>query len=455
MGFSLGYSAPALDLMKNDNSTILDVNPEKQKSQESLIGSMLNIGALIGGLLGEPCNKYLGRKRSLIAYGGPFLLGWIIIATAQSVTSVVIGRVITGFCCGLVSQTAPTYVVEISPPSIRGMLGTCFQVMVTIGILLAPLFSLIMSWQILAVACSISAFAMSGLMIFMPETPQWLLSKGQGSEAEASLKKLRRSQIIEEFAAISNNVNASNQDLDGIYSVATLTSRQFLKPLLLALGLMFFQQFSGINGVIFYQADIFRGAAPNYAMLLTISVCAAQVIATIIGSLLVDRLGRRVLLYGSGIGHTVALIMYGYYQYRKFSDTEFAANNPYIALISIILFVTSFSIGYGPIPWMMIPEISSGKVRSIIASISTASNWTFSYIVTATIKPLCDSFGYAQTYWTYAIICALSCIFVATLLPETKGRSEDQIQAEILGHNQPENRELTSKKGEGSFQQVA
>lgn len=453
MGLSLGYSSPATLLMSLDNSTILDTNEEKRGSQTSLIGSMLNIGALVGGILGEPCNKYLGRKKSLIAYGAPFVIGWIIIALSSNVATIVAGRLLTGFCCGLVSQTAPTYVVEISPPSIRGMLGTCFQVMVTIGILLAPIFSLFMSWQMMAVTCSLASFCMSILMIFMPETPQWLLSKDCVPEAQASLRQLRSSQINEEFEAMSNNARAGNQSGAGI----TFSSRQFYKPMALALGLMFFQQFSGINGILFYQSKIFENAAPKLdATLATISVCIAQVIATIIGSLLVDRLGRKVLLYSSGIGHAVALVIFGYYQYRS-SDPQFKADKGYIAVASLILFVTSFSIGYGPIPWMMIPELASGKVRSTIASISTAFNWTCSYIVTASIQTIETKIGADKTYWIYAIICACSCIFVYFSLPETKGRSEEQIQVEILGQSNLKNQELASKKAtdDDSLQQVA
>lgn len=434
MGLALGYTAPAfVDMEKDTNSSIFDKDATKKENQKSLIGSMLAVGALIGGLLGEPSNKMFGRRLSLVMFGIPFALGWLLIALAKGLTLIILGRLLTGLCCGLVSGTAPTYVVEIAPPQIRGFLGTCFQVMVVIGILIAAVFGTFMSWQTLAGVSIIAAAGMSGLMLIMPETPQWLLSKSRNEDAEASLKVLRSGAINQEFDTMTRAA-ANAQQGGSQYSIAMLKSREFYKPFILALALMFFQQFSGINAVLFYQSDIFKKAAPQLdPALATIYVCVAQVIATVIGSVLVDRLGRRALLLLSGLFHTISLVVFGIYSHISLSDKEFQNNNAWLALTSLIVFISAFSIGYGPIPWMMIPELSSSRVRSMVASIATAFNWACVYIVTGYVKGLMAAIGDDWTYWLFAIICALSCVFVLLCLPETKGRSSEQIQRELLG----------------------
>lgn len=434
MGLALGYTAPAfLDMEKNPNQSPLDMNEAKREGQKSLIGSMLAVGALVGGFLGEPCNKTLGRRISLIIYGLPFIIGWLLLAMANSVTMLVLGRLLTGLCCGLASGTAPTYVVEIAPPKIRGLLGTCFQVMVVIGILLAALFGTFLSWKALAGWCLVPSIGMSLVMFFMPETPQWLLSKGRNEEAQASLQRLRLSPIAPELEAMTQAAQGA-QEAGTQYSCDMLKSREFYKPLLLALGLMFFQQFSGINAILFYQTDIFKKASPQSdAAQSTILVCLAQVIMTLVGSFLVDRLGRRVLLLASGAGHAISLVVFGFYRYKSVSDEAFQTNFAWIALTSLIVFISSFSLGFGPVPWMMIPEFSSARVRSLVASIGTAFNWTCVYIVTATVKSLIESLGDAATYWMFAVICAFSCVFVFLALPETKGKTSEQIQMELFG----------------------
>jgi sugar porter (SP) family MFS transporter len=433
MGLALGYTTPAFyDMDRNPGASLLDADEAKRNAQKALIGSILAVGALVGGLLGEPSNKILGRKNSLLLIGVPFIIGWLFILYASCVGMLVFGRLLTGLCSGLISGIAPTYVVEIAPPSIRGTLGTSFQVMAVIGILLACIFGLFATWWELAGWSLLPSLAMMAIMFFMPETPQWLLSKGRYDAAESSLKSLRSTPVIQELGAMAQAATSAQQGGSN-YSLETIKSREFYKPFILALGLMFFQQFSGINAVLFYQADIFRRASPNSdALQSAIYVCIAQVLATVVASSLSDKLGRKVLLITSGAGHTISLLLFGSYCHFSSADAEFGEEYAWLSLVSLIMFVMSFSVGFGPVPWMMIPELSSTRVRSMVASIATAFNWMCVYIVTATVKSIIESLGDADTYWSFSIICATSCCFVWFLLPETKGKSSEQIQQELL-----------------------
>lgn len=448
MGLALGYTTPALPDMEKGPDSILSRDTAERENQKSQIGSMLAVGALVGGLLGEPSNKLFGRRLSLILFGAPFMLGWLMISLANGLTMVLLARLLIGLCCGLVSGIAPTYVVEIAPPQIRGLLGTCFQVMVVIGILLAALFGTFLNWKEIAGVSILASLGMSALMLVMPETPQWLLSKNRNEEAESSLKRLRTSAINTELNLLTQASNNAQQ-AGSQYSLALLTSREFCKPFILALGLMFFQQFSGINAVLFYQSDIFAKASPgSNALQSAIYVCIAQVIATVLGSALVDKTGRKALLLASGLGHTISLVVFGFYSHVASTDKQFQDNYAWIPLVSLIVFISSFSIGYGPIPWMMIPEMSSARVRSMVASIATAFNWACVYVVTGYVKKLMNAVGDDWTYWIFAIICAASCLFVFICLPETKGKTADQIQFELIGRIDND----ATRLEEGTFQ---
>lgn len=447
VGSAIGYTGPAFDDMTTRNETEI-FDQDNKLSRKGIIGSALAIGALIGGLLTQPANTYLGHRWSLIYCGIPFALSWLMISTAHGLTMMVMGRIVGGLCSGIICGVAPTYVVEISPPKIRGALGTCFQVMITVGILAQAIFVTLMDWRWMAGINVAFALSMSILMLLMSDTPQWLLSKNRNEEAEESLKRFRVGQITQEFAIISQTAQEGlNQQQSGNHTISQLiNSLGFYKPLILSLALMFFQQFSGINAILFNQTDIYRDAVPDIdAKKMTIIVCIAQVIATIVGSFLVDLSGRRVLLLLSGIGHATSLIMFGFYRYLSLENKTFEKNNSWFALLSMIIFITSFSIGYGPIPWMMVPELAGSQVRSLIASISTSFNWICVFIVAISTEPLKVAIGDYYTYWLYALICAFSCVFVQFYLPETKGKTNEQIQRELLGlqHNNNNNNDDT------------
>lgn len=442
VGLTLGYTAPAFHDMQVRNSTEI-FNDTNKDERQSWIGSSLALGALVGGIITDPSNNFLGRRMSMIASGIPFAIGWILIGLANGPAMLIAGRVVNGLCSGLICGVAPTYVIEISTPKIRGLLGTCFQLMVVIGIMIEAIFGTFLSWRALALINVTFALAMALLMLFMPETPQWLLSKDRNNDAELSLKSLRSTPIETELNELSQS-NRNNQRVGGSYTYETLGSIQFYKPLILSLLLMFFQQFSGINAILFYQTRIFESAAPSLnPSLATIAVCVAQVIATAVGSGLVDRLGRRILLLASGAGHAISLVLFGFCEHMTAKgDTSLSV----LALLSLIIFISSFSIGYGPIPWMMVPELAPTHLRSIIASIATTFNWTCVFLVTASVKPLMNQIGNDLTYWLFATICGISCLFVALFLPETKGKTSEQIQRELLG---PRASEIAQSSEEG------
>lgn len=429
MGFALGYTAPAFfDMEKNMNSSksdnILDPDYNKRESQKSLIGSTLAVGALVAALASEPCNNLFGRRIPLICCGIPFVIGWLLLTFANQLSFLVLGRLIIGACCGIACGTAPTYVVEIAPPQIRGALGTCFQLMVVIGNLLSSILGMFLPWRTLAAVSLIPGIGMTTMMLFLPESPSWLVDKQRRDDARNALKRLRNGSIEQEFDELVQAKMRQQQESSGsAYSCDTLRSTEFLKPLGFGLGLMFFQQFTGINAILMYQSDIFKKASPDSdALLCTVWVCLAQVIATLVCNLFVDRLGRRPLLWTSGAGCMLALLSLGAHSYIAINNEAYQKDFAMVPLVSLILFITFFSFGFGPIPWMMIPELATSHVRSLIGSFGALFAWTGAYILTASMKPLFSLVGDAWTYWILAIICAISILFIV-ILPETKAKT--------------------------------
>jgi len=200
-----------------------------------------------------------------------------------------------------------------------------------------------------------------------------------------------------------------------------------LRPSLIMMGLMLFQQLSGINAVIFYTVQIFDSANVDLdPSVSTMIVGGVQIAATLASIFVVDRLGRRILLLFSDIVMCISLVALGLY--FKMKEDGNAANIGWLPLISLILFIVAFSVGYGPLPWMMLGELLPPKVKGLTASIATMFNWFLSFLVTKFFANMLKSFGDAWSYWTFAIICAAGTVFVFIFVPETKGKSLDDIQ---------------------------
>ncbi|KAI1299213.1 Facilitated trehalose transporter Tret1 [Halotydeus destructor] len=215
----------------------------------------------------------------------------------------------------------------------------------------------------------------------------------------------------------------------------------FYKPLLLAFAIMFFQQFCGINAVIIYQMDIFEQSGstldPHTCSIITGGVLF---MATLVGSLIVDKFGRKLLLVISGIGMALALVPLAYYfQVIDHETPEAAAKTSaeygWVALVSLVLFLASFNIALGPIPWMMVPEITPSAARSSVAALATCFSWSLAFIFIKWFPLLEQIAGKSVVFYTFATISLLSCIFTCFLLPETKGKSLHELEQLFIPQN--------------------
>jgi SP family facilitated glucose transporter-like MFS transporter 8 len=396
----------------------------------SWIGSLTTLGAaticIPIGILAD----LTGRKTAMLLMVVPFTIGWLLIIFSKSVVIFCVARFILGISSGAFCVAAPLYTAEISEDEIRGTLGSYFQLMLTIGILAAYVLGNFLNMRHLSIISAIVPLIFFATFFFMPETPIYYLKKDKEEDARKSLIKLRGSQydIESELQAHRQGIEESNE---GISFLEAIRSRVVQKGLVIALGLMFFQQLSGVNSIIFYASDIFSKAGstidPNEAAII---VGAVQVVSVFFSTLVVDRLGRRILLLASIIVMCLMTLTLGIYFYC-ITYTHVFDNLKWFALIPLCIFLILFSFGFGPIPWMMVPEIFSSEVRGIAGSSACLFNWVMAFMVTKFYKNMISAVDSYGTFWIFSGFCGVGILFVYFLVPETKGKTLEQIQREL------------------------
>uniref|UniRef100_A0A3Q0RHH7 Solute carrier family 2 member 8 n=1 Tax=Amphilophus citrinellus TaxID=61819 RepID=A0A3Q0RHH7_AMPCI len=248
------YSSPAIPEL----TKIADSRLRLDDNQASWFGSIVTLGAAVGGLLGGWMVEKIGRKLSLMLCTLPFIFGFTIIIAAQNVWMFYVGRALTGLASGIASLVVPVYISEMAHERVRGTLGSCVQLMVVMGIMGAYLGGLFMDWRWLAVCCSIPPTLLMVFMCFMPETPRFLLSQGRRREAEEALRFLRGPDAPVEWEC--SRIEEACDEQGSNFQLSDLKDPGVYKPLLIGIMLMVFQQMSGINAIMFYAENIFEQA---------------------------------------------------------------------------------------------------------------------------------------------------------------------------------------------------
>ncbi|XP_025264837.1 facilitated trehalose transporter Tret1 isoform X3 [Camponotus floridanus] len=433
IGYASSYTSPALVSMRENATTSFEVTTQ----MSMWIGSIMPLCALFGGVTGGPLIEYIGRRNTILATSFPFLGAWILISMAENVAMLLVGRALCGFAVGVASLALPVYLGETIQPEVRGTLGLMPTAFGNTGILLCFTAGMYMDWRNLALLGATLPVPVLILMFMIPETPRWHISKGKSKMARKSLQWLRgkNADITEELSMIEK-IHQESLEIERNSSQSTfseLMKRGNLKPLLISLGLMLFQQMSGINAVIFYTVQIFKDAGSTIdENVSTIIIGIVNFIATFVAAGVIDKLGRKMLLYISAASMALTLFALGGFFYAKSLDMNVEAFG-WLPLVSLIVYVIGFSLGLGPIPWLMMGEILPAKIRGSAASIATGFNWSCTFIVTKTFQDIIQLIGAHGTFWLFGIIVAVGLGFVIVSVPETRGRSLEEIEKRFTG----------------------
>lgn len=302
-GYCVGFSSPVQSAMIKDLGLTT--------SQFSTFSSLLTIGAMVGAILSGRTADFLGRKGALRVSSACYVVGWLMISLLKNAWLLYIGRLLTGYGAGLTSYTVPVYIAEITPKNLRGGLTTTNQLSITIGILIAYLLGMLVEWRLLAIIGIIPCILLVSGLFFIPESPRWLAKVGHDKEFEEALQALRGKDcdVSDEAAEIREYV----EELGNLprAKILDLFRLKYMHSVVVGVGLMVFQQFGGINAVMFYASEIFKDAGFSSSNMASVAVAALQVPMTAIGALLMDKSGRRPLLMVSAGGMSIGCSLVG------------------------------------------------------------------------------------------------------------------------------------------------
>ena len=421
-GFDMGVIAAALVYVRESFqlSTIM----------QELVVSVVLVGAMGGALGGGAIADRIGRRATLLWGAALFLAGSVMAFAAPGVVLLIVARALLGIAIGFTSVTAPVYVSELAPPQSRGMLIGLYQFALTVGIALADLVGYWLAsqhgWRLMFGIGAIPAAVFLACILTLPESPRWLLAQNRDHEAEAVLGTYTDgpgAQVLLEDIRAGLQVNME-QRWSALWSPVVRMS------LLIAVGFTVLQQATGINTIIYYGPKIFTLAgitSSENAILATLLVAVTNVLATIIALVLVDRVGRKPLLYWGVGGMTVSLVLLAY---SFHAPGAFGAPPGVVATVSLMVYITCFAFSMGPIAWILVSEIFPLRVRGRGVAAASLGSGACNFAVSVTFLSLIHAAGNSVTFLIYAAFCIITLLFVRFVIPETRGRELESISSE-------------------------
>ncbi|KAL0860669.1 hypothetical protein ABMA27_010014 [Loxostege sticticalis] len=447
-GLGKGYSSPAIASLQGPGANATRRDFQLTDQQASWLASLSFLGALFGGMAGGAAMRH-GRRRVLSLAAAPCSLSWLLTVLATSVRMMCVTSFLGGFCCSILTMLSQVYISEVSVPDIRGCLSAVLKIVGHLGVLFSFTIGAYLDWQQLALCISAAPLLLFCTVLYIPETPSYLVLIGKDEEAYKSLLWLRgpNSDVAQELATIRTNVLASKNfsqrqsQMSGsqlINSLDVRTMNRLLGPILVTCGLMMFQRFSGAHAFSFYAVPIFRktfgGMNPHGA---AIAVSFVQLLASCLSGLLIDTVGRLPLLILSSVLMSMALAGFGSYAYyeevhrnQRIQNVMFhqtLGQNDWIPLLCVLVFTIAFSLGMSPISWLLIGELFPLEYRAFGSAMATAFSYLCAFVGVKTFVDFQQALGLHGAFWLYASISVGGLCFVVCCVPETKGKDLDEM----------------------------
>jgi SP family sugar porter-like MFS transporter len=444
-GFLFGYDWVVIGGAKPFYEPFFGLETATQKgwgTSSALIGCM--VGALACVFMAD---KY-GRKRLLIVAGFLFTLSAIGTALATDFFWFNFYRIVGGVAMGIALNLSPMYIAEIAPPEKRGMYVSINQLLIMFGVLMAQL----VNWQIALVDTDLDVHASNDiiaqswsglygwrwmfgaeivpaliffvLMFLVPESVRWLVKNGQEVKAEKILTRIGGKEYAsDQIKDVRTTV--SEEDVDHV-NLKELLNPRILKFVGLGIFLSFLQQWSGLNVVIYYASDIFQAAGYNLKemMLNIVVIGGVMVLSVVITMATVDKLGRKTLLLFGTSSMAVVYVLIGYCFYANYTGL--------VIVLLVLANVMFYSITLAPLLWVVLSEIFPNRIRGAAMSIAALAHWVGNFSLTFTFPAIKENLGWANNFWLYGIICAFGFIVLYFILPETKGKTLEEIERQIV-----------------------
>ncbi len=427
-GFLFGYDTAVI----NGANQYLKAHFALTSVQEGTAGASAILGCIPGAMFAGFLSDRLGRRKVLFLCGILYAASGILSAVPRTFTGFLAARFISGLGIGASSMICPVYIAEMAPKAWRGRLGSLFQFGIVFGIFVTlfinariqglgdETWNASKGWRWMLGAEALPAVLLLVVLVWVRESPRWLMQAGREREARQILEGIGgEAHARDEIAAVREVLGQE----EGRF--AELFGGRFRRPLLIAVLLMAFSQFSGINAIMYYSTKIFTTAGTGVKDSFTASATVGLVnlLFTFVAMAFVDKAGRRALLLVGLAAQVVALGAVGAMFHAEVQGIGL--------LIAVIAFIAAFAVALGPIPWILCSEIFPTKVRGRAMSVATFTIWSACYIVAQTFPVLNDSpqVGPAKTFWIYAACSLLGLLFVLMMVPETKGRSLEEIES--------------------------
>jgi sugar porter (SP) family MFS transporter len=426
-GYDTGVISGALLFIPND----FKLSPFLQGA---IVAGLL-LGAMIGAAFAGRLSDRLGRRRLILTAAAVFIAGALICAFAPTVAILVAGRVILGLAVGSAALVVPLYLSEIAPTEVRGAITSLNQLMIVSGILVAFIVNAILAssgnWRLMLGLAAVPGLILLVGMVFMPETPRYLVHTGEEDTAREVLEELPGDEQPQERIEQIREVEQEEETDTGL---GALWRAKWVRPaLVVACGLAIFQQLVGINTIIYYAPTTLTnvGFAKTSAIYANLIIGVINVGMTIIAIKIIDRVGRKPMLLAGVAGMVTSLLVLGISNASLATPHHPGDPAAIITLVCLATFIASFAATWGPVVWVMIPEVLPLSLRGTAMGVAVFCNWGANFLVSQTFPPLLKGVGPGPVFIGYAGLGILAALFVKTLVTETKGRSLEEIETEL------------------------